>query len=249
MKKAFLIKTIIIAAAAFVAAVAAIAGLFYFGVLHFNNPSAKVYPVRGVDSSSYQGEINWQTLAKEGIDFAYVKATEGSTYVDSCFEYNLENALKTDLYIGAYHFFSFESSGSAQAAHFIATVPLNDGMLPPVVDLEFYGDYENHAPSKEAVTAELNDMLERLAKHYNKKPLIYVTKESYELYISGGFAEYDIWFRNVTGKPKLNDGREWTLWQYSNRHRLKAYSGSEPYIDFNVFNGNIADFKKVFNLQ
>jgi lysozyme len=242
-------SSIIIAAAAFVAAVLAIVGLLYFGLLHFNKPSARAYPVRGVDVSSYQGEIDWQTLSKEGIDFAYIKATEGSTYVDSRFEYNLENALKTDLYIGVYHFFSFDSSGSAQAAHFIETVPLNDNMLPPVVDLEFYGDYKKHPLSKDAVAAELDTMLELLAKHYNKKPLIYVTKESYELYLSGGFAEYGIWFRNVTGKPKLNDNREWTLWQYSNRHRLKAYSGSEPYIDFNVFNGCPEDFKKVFNLQ
>lgn len=33
--------------------------LLFFGVLHINNPSAKEYPIRGVDVSSYQGEVDW----------------------------------------------------------------------------------------------------------------------------------------------------------------------------------------------
>ena len=56
--------------------------LLYMGVIHINNPSRTEYPVRGVDLSHYQGEVDWEQLSKEDICFAYIKATEGSRYRD-----------------------------------------------------------------------------------------------------------------------------------------------------------------------
>lgn len=38
------------------------------------------------------------------------------------------------------------------------------------------------------------------------------------------------------------DDVNWTLWQYSNRHHLKGYKGTERYIDMNVFNGSADEF-------
>lgn len=86
--------------------------LWYNGVIIFNYPSEKRYEVRGVDVSSYQGDINWKVLAKQGISFAFIKATEGSSFLDENFKENYENAISTDLKIGVYHFFSFDSNGN-----------------------------------------------------------------------------------------------------------------------------------------
>lgn len=52
------------------------------GILLFHNLSRQDFPVRGVDVSSYQGEIDWNVLAGEGIQFAFIKATEGSAHTD-----------------------------------------------------------------------------------------------------------------------------------------------------------------------
>ena len=117
------------------------------------------YPVRGVDVSSYQGEIDWKTLSSQNLSFAFIKATEGSSFVDPCFDYNYEKAQKTDLRIGAYHFFSYDSSGEDQAENFISTVSKIDNMLPPVIDLEFYGDKEKNPPEQKAVREQLDRML------------------------------------------------------------------------------------------
>ena len=54
------------------------------------------------------------------------------------------------------------------------------------------------------------------------------------------FADYDIWIRSVYGKPDASV--KWTFWQFSNRHVLDGYSGTERYIDMNVFSGSEADF-------
>lgn len=230
------------------AVIAALAFLLWNGIILFNNPSEENYPVRGVDVSSYQGEIDWNTLSSgEGspwrISFAFIKATEGSSFVDPCFAYNYEQACKTDLRIGAYHFFSYDSGGDTQADNFIAAVEKTEGMLPPVIDLEFYGDKEKNPPARETVREELDVMLGRLEEHYGMKPVIYATEKSYALYLENAYEEHDIWIRNVITAPRLSDGREWTFWQYTNRERLEGYSGKEKYIDVNVFHGTPEEFE------
>ena len=89
-------------AAALLTAAAVLAALFFTGVLKLNTPSRERYPVRGVDVSSWQGEIDWPTLAGQGLSFAFIKATEGSGFTDPRFSYNWEEARKTALRVGAY---------------------------------------------------------------------------------------------------------------------------------------------------
>lgn len=217
--------------------------LLYFGIILLNNPSRAQYPVRGVDVSAYQGEIDWETLAAQNIQFAYIKATEGSGHVDQYFAANWKGAAKTGLRIGAYHFFSFDSAGATQARNFIETVPKMEGMLPPVVDFEFYGDKESNLPERDAARLELSALLDELERHYGMKPMLYVMEKPYRLYIADAYAAYDIWVRNVISAPRLSDGRAWTMWQYTNRARLDGYQGVERYIDMNVYNGNAQDFE------
>lgn len=144
--------------------------------------------------------------------------------------------------VGAYHFFSYDSSGSSQAEHFIKTVKSDKISLPPAVDVEFYGDKEKNLSEKITVRENLKVFLEKIKGHYGIKPIIYATGKAYKLYIAEDFQEYDIWIRDVYFPPKLSDGRNWTFWQYSDRGRLKGYSGEEKFIDLNVFYGLKEDF-------
>ena len=206
---------------------------------------------RSVDVSHYQGEIDWQTLATQNISFAFIKATEGSGMQDKRFVYNWEEALKTDLYVGAYHFFSFDSAGETQAENFIKTVPVTENMLPPVIDLEFYGNKFSNPPSREETHEILNPLIDKLEMYYDQKPIIYATRTSYEMYLYGYFEDNPIWIRDVLQPPSFPeyDTREWTFWQYSNRKKLKGYTGDEKFIDMNVFNGTEEEFKALFNLS
>lgn len=56
--------------------------LFAGRLIRLNTPSMNDYPVRGVDVSAHQGRIDWQTLAGQDIAFAFIKAAEGSGFVD-----------------------------------------------------------------------------------------------------------------------------------------------------------------------
>ena len=243
MKKKLLYFSILTAAAVLVLGI--ICGILVWnGVIILNASAAQDYPVAGIDVSSYQGQIDWETLSSQNISFVFIKATEGSSFVDPCFAYNYEKAQKTDLTVGAYHFFSYDSPGITQAENFINTVAPHAGMLPPVIDIEFYGDKESNPPAREAVTVQLKAMLEALEEHYERKPILYVTEKSYALYLENDYGEYDIWIRNVLTKSTLSDDRGWKFWQYTNRKRLKGYVGKEKYIDVNVFNGTAEDFHK-----
>lgn len=218
------------------------AALCYFKVIPTGKLLAKGYDIRGVDVSSYQGEIDWGVLSEQGIDFAFIKATEGSTYVDERFADNFMKVSETKLIIGAYHFFSFESSGESQADNFIKTVPKQKGMIAPVIDLEFYGQYTSTPKSVGDVVKELTSMADKLEEYYGIKPMIYVTQKSYRLYIKDTELEkYPLWIRNVYFKPMFTS--EWVFWQYCDTEELEGYNGDEEKIDMNVFYGNMDDLK------
>lgn len=216
--------------------------MVYVGWIIPNEWYAKDYPIRGCDVSSYQGRIDWETLQEQDIQFVFIKATEGSSYIDEYFYTNWEMASRTDLMISAYHFFSFDSKGKTQAEHFIRTVSQKENMLPPVVDVEFYADKKENKPNPEDIRAELNDYLAAVEHEYQRKPIIYTTKEMYSFCLEGYYNDYPLWIRSILTTPNID--KEWTFWQYTNREKLNGYIGKETYIDMNFFYGSEEEWKK-----
>ncbi|MBO4869923.1 MAG: hypothetical protein J5585_09450 [Clostridia bacterium] len=237
------VRKVLIAAAAAVAVFFCAAFLLlYFGVVHLNAPDEEAYPVRGVDVSHHQGKIDWETLSSQGVSFAFIKATEGSSYVDPRFEENRAAATATGLRVGAYHFFSFDSTGEAQAKLFCGTVGDAQNMLPPVIDVEFYGKYKSgKGVDFPRVKKELRALVDILTDEYGVKPVIYADKDTYEAIVKGDFSDCGLWYRSVYSA--VPDTIGWTFWQYSNRHVLKGYDGGR-YIDMNVFYGDAVEFEK-----
>lgn len=213
--------------------------------IKLNRWLSRAYQVQGVDVSHYQGEIDWEVLGGSGIEFAFIKATEGSSHVDEMFTANWENVKETDLYAGAYHFFSFDSPAETQADLFIRTVPKETGRLAPVVDIEFYGDKKVKRPDPGSVREQLDIFLQRLEEHYGVKPVIYTTMIVYNSYIKGYYQEYPLWIRNVYYSPDFDMKGDWTFWQYSDTDKLDGYQGQEPYIDRNVFHGSEEELREL----
>ena len=212
-----------------IALIALIAG----GVLRPNAVFAARYPVHGVDVSAYQGNIDW-TVLSEGLDFAFIKATEGSGAADTYFAANFAGAAEAGLLAGAYHFFSFESPGETQAENFIRTAGSLSGRLPPVVDVELYGVFRAHPPDAAAVREKLGPLLSALTARYGVKPILYATGTSWNLYLRDAYAGYPLWIREVYLVPRA----PFLFWQYSDKGRLAGYDGPEKYIDLNVFAGS-----------
>jgi len=204
--------------------------------------------VKGVDLSSYQGKIDWNVMSAQGIDFAFIKATEGNDYVDGQFKKNWEESQKTSLKVGAYHFLSFDSTGKEQAKNFIDNVPVSDKNLPPVVDLELYGIYEETPMDKEKVKVILDEFMKELENNYKVKPIIYTNQYLFDLYIGTEYKDYKIWIVDLDNYlPNiLPNGEEWTFWQFSHRSVLDGYQGDQKFIDMNLYNGTYSEFIKEF---
>ena len=223
------IKKIICASLGMIMTGVAWASSCYFSRARVNTDK---YPVFGVDVSNYQGDIDWQKLEEQGVRFAFVKATEGSGHTDESIRRNMERAAETGIEISAYHFFSFDSAGETQADNFIAAVDRDEITLPPVVDIEYYGDKRRNKPTKSETEAILRPLLERLEEYYGEKPMIYTTLPVYYRYVKEKFSDYPLWIRSVNFEPDLVD---WTFWQYDDHGKLDGYYGDEQYIDFNVY--------------
>jgi lysozyme len=201
------------------------------------------FPVMGVDVSHYQGDISWEKLEQQNVRFAFIKATEGSSLIDENAKINLKAADETNILVSAYHFFSFDSSGETQAENFISVVNPEDIDLPPVVDIEFYGDKLLNKPKSEEAEEILRPLLETLEETYGVKPIIYTTMTVYNLYLKESFSEYPLWIRNVNCEPYLV---KWKFWQYCDKGELYGFSGDEKYIDLNVYNGSEEEFLAEF---
>jgi lysozyme len=236
-------RRLVVAVGATLLALAICAALIASGVAWPNRLFVGGYSTRGVDVSSYQGSIDWPVLASEEIDFAIIKATEGSGTRDSRFDENWSAAGETGLLVGAYHFMSFDSAGATQAQNVIDTVPDVPGSLPVTVDVEFYGDYFEQPPTRTRVRGILDPLLAGLENHYGSPPIIYATPEAYDRYIRDAYPDNPIWIRSVVAPPRMSDGRDWTFWQYSHRDRLRGYDGEETFIDMNVFAGTLDELR------
>ena len=232
---------------------AGIASATYYISAYFERPKFVRYPafgismpvnfsIHGIDVSRYQDNIDWKAVRamqdKEvKIGFAFIKATEGLDRVDGKFRQNWFKANQTSLPRGAYHFFISSKSGKAQAENFIETVSLKKGDLPPVLDIE-----TANGATVSDIQQRAKDWLIRIEQHYKVRPIIYTNVDFYENFLQEKFADYPLWVAHyyVKDKPAIN--RDWTFWQHNERGRV---NGVDAYVDFNVFNGDSTDFRRM----
>ena len=101
-------------------------------------PSRSQYPMQGIAVSADQGAIEWNTVRRRDVDFAYIRATSGSDRTDPRFAVNWAGAREAGLRYGAVHDFSLCRLASDQATLFIATSSnapsrrSTQGLLAPV---------------------------------------------------------------------------------------------------------------------
>ncbi len=211
--------------------------LLYNGIIWFVYPDYNEYPVFGLDVSHHQGEIDWDKLSEQNIDFIFIKATEGDDWVDNRFHVNWNRAIERNIAVGAYHFFSLSIPGDLQADNFINTVQGDSGKLPPVIDLEFGGN-SRYRPTKEEFNTEFQKYYKKVAEYYGKEPILYITYEFYDFYLGEEYNNGSLWIRDIFSYPKSHI-KNWLFWQYKNRGRIE---GIDSFVDFNIYNGSNEDF-------
>ncbi len=178
--------------------------------------------IKGIDVSHYQNDrspIDWGTVKASGIDFAFVKATEGTTYTDPNFIDNVTGASAAGLHTGAYHFLR---AGDAlqQAQYFLSTVKSYPLDYPLVCDVE-----ANDLASlgKDNITALVITFCDTV-RAAGYRPMIYLNLNWANNYVDmSKLSGYDLWFARYNHTPGYSGV---DVWQYSSTTTVPGISGS-----------------------
>ncbi|MBW4767181.1 glycoside hydrolase family 25 protein [Hoylesella nanceiensis] len=201
------------------------------------------YEIHGIDISHYQGDIDWNKLkmAKIGnspVKFILIKSTEGSNQLDENFNDNFYQAREYGFIRGAYHFWSNKSTPRQQAYYFLKQVHLEDGDLPPVLDVE-------HKPkdkSNEEFQRDVLTWLHIVEDKYHVKPILYTYYKFKEAYLNTPvFDDYPYWIAHYYVEKVAYKG-PWKFWQHTDVGKLPGIKG---YVDFNIYNGSYYDLRKL----
>lgn len=211
--------------------------------INFGKVTPRHHAVHGVDVSRWQGDIDWETLRKQGANFAFIKATDGGDHLDPMFRKNWQRAKEAGIKRGAYHFFYWCRTAGEQADWFIRNVPKEPGALPPVIDVEYNAESScKKRLSRAKVLEKMQVFMDKLERHYGQRPIIYTAPDFYADNLTGEFLDYPFWLRSVAAHPsKRYPGRKWVFWQYSGSGLSHGVSEK---IDLNVFRGSVDDWHK-----
>lgn len=199
----------------------------------------------GIDVSHWQGAINWTSVRNSGIQWAYIKATEGTSYKDPRFGTNYTSAYYAGVIRGAYHFARPDISSGATQADFLANNggawSADNRTLPAALDIE-YNPYGStcYGLSQSSMRSWISSFLSRYKYRTGRYAVIYTTYNWWYTCTGnyGGFASTSpLWIARWSTSPgPLPAGWSfWTMWQYTSTGSVSGISGN---VDRDHFNGD-----------
>lgn len=196
--------------------------------------------VHGIDVSHYQGSIDWNAVAKSGIDFAFIKATDGIGAGDPMFAANWKGARDARVRRGAYHFFRPLTDALQQAKRFIGKVDSDWGEVPPVLDFEVLG-----GASPNGALEAAKQWMDAVAETCGRKPILYTGPAFWtsSVHDSQLFTEYPLWIAQYTDAPQPHvptAWQQWTFWQHSEHGSVPGIAGP---VDLNRFHGTLVELE------
>lgn len=186
--------------------------------------------MKGIDISNNNGSINFNDVKNSGIESVYIKATEGTTFVDKYKNTFYINAKQNGLYVGFYHFLVSTSQPETQAQNFYNEIKSYNSDLVPMLDVErnFNG---------------LNDYMYRFINKFttlsNMEIGIYSYTSFIRNYINSQFKDYKLWEANYNGFPWNLPNNFFNVrigHQYSETAKVTGING---FCDINEFNSGV----------
>lgn len=197
----------------------------------------------GIDVSSFQGEIDWDAVADDDIDFAMVRVGfrgtgTGSLNADKYYEQNIRGAMRAGLETGVYFFAQAVTVEEAieEADYVISLLDGLDINGPVAYDWEMHDStYRVYGTSPEMATACAVAFCERI-KDAGYTPMVYAgTYVTYLKYDQGALADYLSWYPEYKSKkseklcPTLVYHMDY--WQFSS---TRAVAGINGRVDMNI---------------
>ena len=180
------------------------------------------------------------------VSFVFIKSTESTRIKNPYYEADYLQARRRGIPIGAYHFFSCRTSGTAQAHYFLQNTRFQRGDLPPVLDVEPTASQIAAMGGTEALFRQMRSFLKAVEKAVHVRPILYVSQQFVNRYLSDApdlKRDYHVWIaRYGEYKPDV----KLALWQLSSNGRVKGIHGE---VDINVFNGYHSQFEQFLSQE
>ena len=198
----------------------------------------------GMDVSGYQGEVDWDAARADDAQFAYVKATEGTTFQNANYKPQYDGAAGAGILHGAYHFALPDRDPAAdQAAYFVAhggSWTADGKTLPPMLDIEDnpYGD-QCYGLSTTDMTAWVKAFSDTVHAKTGRFPTIYTSTRWWKECTgdAAGFGANPLFVAHYEDDPGPMPA-SWTtqtFWQFSDEGKLPGdqdvYAGTQAQLE------------------
>jgi GH25 family lysozyme M1 (1,4-beta-N-acetylmuramidase) len=195
---------------------------------------------RGVDVSKWQGTVNWAKVKATGVEFAFLRVSDGATTRDTSFAANWSATKANGIIRGAYQFFRPAQSVTAQADLMINAIgTYTPGDLPPVIDVEDAGGL-----SAASVAGKVRQWVDKVKATLGVTPIVYTGKYFWRDQVGGpsSFAPNALWIAQYTSLcPDIPaPWTKWTFWQHTDSGSVNGIAG---HVDMNTFNGSLAELQ------
>lgn len=207
------------------------------GVMHYYEDGERASR-KGIDVSRYQEKIDWEKVAEDEVDYAFIRLgirgyTEGEILEDETFERNIKGALKNDIDVGVYFFTQAMSEEEAEeeAEFVIESITPYKVTYPVVIDVEAVtsakargNDLTSDERTKYCIT-----FCEKI-KEAGYTPMIYGNLKTFMLLLNiEELEEYDKWFAYYDDMYYFP--YDFKIWQYTNKGKVSGIKGD---VDLNI---------------
>ncbi|MDY2995985.1 MAG: GH25 family lysozyme [Faecalimonas sp.] len=202
----------------------------------------------GIDVSEFQGNIDWKAVADSGIDFAMIRVgyrgmKNGEIKEDACAKYNLQEASKNGLKIGAYFFSTAVTEEEAKeeaewTKNLLSGYPVT---YPVAYNCE---GFQNPSSRQFDLSVEertkLADAFLESIEEGSYTGMFYAAKNELDdnnLWNADDLSlNYRIWVAQYSDqtwpeKTKSDYTGDHVMWQYTNQGKMDGIKGA---VDFNV---------------
>lgn len=193
---------------------------------------------KGIDVSKYQGEIDWEAVKNDGVDYAIIRVgirgySEGGIMEDDFFRRNIEGAIANDIPVGAYFFTqALNEEEALEEANFVISMLQGYSLDYPVyLDIEDVKkeDCRTNNLTVEERTNNAKVFLEAISEA-GYQPALYGNMKTYLLMLDlASLEQYDKWFAGYT--LPIYYPYEYKMLQYSEKGRVAGISGQ---VDVNI---------------
>lgn len=193
---------------------------------------------KGIDVSRYQGNIDWEKVAEDDVEYAFIRLgirgyTEGAIQEDSYFEANIKGARRNNIDVGVYFFTQATSVAEAEeeAQYVLDMIEPYKVDYPVVIDVEAVTNANARTKdlTKEERTQYCIAFCEMI-KNAGYTPMIYGNLKTFMLMLDfEQLEDYDKWFAYYD--EQFYFPYEFKIWQYTDNGKI---NGIDTEVDLNI---------------